>query len=186
MGFYQSKIPNDFGAFRYFGYPRGSEIHAHIKRTHAHCGFCRTVDAATFFWRVGVLAACPRCTRVMEASKKDEDALLHYERTTNVALYEALVPRARQCGGAPVDVATLVWRLLSTETPFAAKPIPPICPKPGNLPPAKMLVCGWCAGRKPHTPYWVYCSGCAPKWMPDTCAPCKFGRVTRRCFFCFV
>lgn len=114
--------------------------------------------AGAYFFRVGALGACPRCARPMDSAP----GCMMFEENTEATIADSLCGWVEQLHGHNAmefvrDLSKIVGKMTK------GAPIPPLCPKPGKLPPAKMLVCGWCADR---------CRGGIFGWWPWSCNRC--------------
>ncbi len=124
------------------------DTHKTIKAKHERCTYCQISlysmvsdhYAGAYFFRVGLLGACPRCARVMEPT----DNCLYWEQAQQEHVDDAVCGWVEMWNGhnALEQVRDLGKMIHNYVKPRG--PVPPLCPKKGKLPPAKMLVCGWC------------------------------------------
>jgi hypothetical protein len=145
----------------------GTRACAAITAKHPRC-FCRDTNLSQreyggiFHFRFGALARCPCCLRALDNTR---NGALMFEQddgldNLRIGFAAVLAPTAKwAAGGIARDVNNLVAGYLGRVSPP-----PPECP--ATLPPAKMLVCGWCAGV-----------GVQMSQFPSACWPCHYQRV---------
>lgn len=147
------------GASAEFGYEYGEQWHRAIKAKHvisakSYCLLCTPHQPALSYagamvYSIGALRLCPRCNCCMDVSVPN---CFLFAEPSPVVLEAVFAPLM---GGPCRDLVAMINRCaIGAQLPWCIPPCPidkatgkPHCPKQGELPPPKMLVCGWCVRR---------------------------------------